>query len=386
MSKEGVMSELAMPPLAKLVLEDLHIEFGARLVPFAGYNMPVQYNMGVMAEHLHCRTAVGFFDVSHMGQVLLYPKNSMIDLGLALERLMPVDVLGLAPWRQRYGLLTTCSGGLLDDLMFANRGDHFLMVVNASRKTEDMAHLIAELSNVAHIALLNDRALFALQGPLAAHVLLRLIPDIGCMHFMDCGIFQSCFGAMWISRSGYTGEDGFEISIVNNTAQDFARALLAMPEVAPIGLGARDSLRLEAGLCLYGHEIDLATSPIEAGLIWAIPKSRRPSGERAGGFLGDTRILQEIAAGPARKRVGLRPQGRAPMRDGTMLYSLDGAKVGSITSGGFGPSLQAPIAMGLVDAHLNTLGMEILGDVRGKKLPVQICSFPFYPTNYLKRS
>ncbi|KRO85948.1 MAG: glycine cleavage system protein T, partial [Rhodobacter sp. BACL10 MAG-120910-bin24] len=329
------MSETALS-LASLVLEDLHAEIGAKFAPFAGSNMPVQYGMGVMAEHLHCRAKAGLFDVSHMGQVLLYPKTTMADLTLALERLMPVDVLGLGLGRQRYGFLTQANGGILDDVMFANRGDHFFIVVNAGRKTEDLAHFAAELSAQAFITPVTERALLALQGPLAAKAMARIVPDIQSLYFMDCGVFNSDFGEIWVSRSGYTGEDGFEISVPNAGAAALAYALFAMPEVAPIGLGARDSLRLEAALCLYGHEIDTSISPIEAGLTWAISKQRRPNGARAGGYLGADAIEAQMRSGPTRKRVGLYPEGRAPMRDGTVLFSTSGVEVGRVTSGGFG--------------------------------------------------
>jgi aminomethyltransferase len=379
------MSETALS-LASLVLEDLHAEIGAKFAPFAGSNMPVQYGMGVMAEHLHCRAKAGLFDVSHMGQVLLYPKTTMADLTLALERLMPVDVLGLGLGRQRYGFLTQANGGILDDVMFSNRGDHIFIVVNAGRKTEDLAHFAAELSAQAFITPVTDRALLALQGPLAAKAMARIVPDIQSLYFMDCGVFNSDFGEIWVSRSGYTGEDGFEISVPNAGAAALAYALFAMPEVAPIGLGARDSLRLEAALCLYGHEIDTSISPIEAGLTWAISKQRRPNGARAGGYLGADAIEAQMRSGPTRKRVGLYPEGRAPMRDGTVLFSTSGVEVGRVTSGGFGPSLSAPIAMGLVDAAHSALGLDLLGEVRGKKLPVKICALPFFPNHFRKRS
>ncbi|MCC7320755.1 MAG: glycine cleavage system aminomethyltransferase GcvT [Rubellimicrobium sp.] len=375
------MGDDANDNLLLLGLNDLHVELGARMVPFAGYSMPVQYPAGVMKEHLHTRAAAGLFDVSHMGQVILRPKTGMAELALALEALMPVDVAGLAPGRQRYGIFTDDAGGILDDLMFANRGDHFLLVVNAGRKHEDVAHLRAHLAGVADLDFVGDRALLALQGPAAEAVLAAHVADAPALKFMDSVVRETAFGALWISRSGYTGEDGFEISVPEAGAHAFARALLADPRVAPIGLGARDSLRLEAGLCLYGHDIDTTTSPVEAGLTWAIPKLRRTGGARAGGFPGATRILRELAEGPARVRVGLRPEGRAPMREGTVLFH-GAAAVGAITSGGFGPSIEAPMAMGYVPPALATAGTALEGEVRGRRMPVTVAPLPFHSTSY----
>ncbi len=352
------------------------------MVPFAGYEMPVQYPAGVMKEHLHTRSAAGLFDVSHMGQVILRPKADMASLALAFEAMMPVDVLGLAAGRQRYGLFTNDSGGVLDDLMFANRGDHFFVVVNAACKDTDVAHMRAHLSDVATVEYIENRALLALQGPQAGAVLARLIPQTAAMRFMDVArpVWQG--GELWVSRSGYTGEDGFEISLPETAAEAFARALLDHPEVMPIGLGARDSLRLEAGLCLYGHDLDEATSPVEAALTWAIQKSRRAGGDRAAGFPGADRILSELGSGPHRLRVGLQPEGRAPMRDGTELFVATGEKVGTVTSGGFGPSVEAPVAMGYVLASNAIVGTSLLGEVRGRRLAVTVCDLPFHPTRY----
>ena len=346
-------------------------------MPFAGYEMPVQYAAGVMKEHLHTRSAAGLFDVSHMGQVILKPKAGMAALAAGFEALMPVDVAGLAEGRQRYGLFTNDAGGVLDDLMFANRGDHLFVVVNAARKGHDIPHMAKHLANVAEVIPVTDRALLALQGPLAVACLSRIEPRVAAMKFMDVGVF----GDLWVSRSGYTGEDGYEISVPLDKAEAFARELLAMPEVLPIGLGARDSLRLEAGLCLYGHDLDETTSPVEAGLTWAIQKSRRAGGAREGGFPGAARILRELAEGPSRLRVGLRPEGRAPMREGTALFSGD-APTGTITSGGFGPSVEAPVAMGYVPAAQATIGTALTGEVRGKRLPVTVAAMPFQPTTY----
>jgi aminomethyltransferase len=363
--------------LLRLGLDALHEGLGGKMVPFAGYRMPVQYADGVLKEHLHTRSAAGLFDVSHMGQVILRPKGSMDDLKLAFEALMPVDVLGLAEGRQRYGLLTNDAGGILDDLMVTNRGDHLYVVVNAACKAEDIAHMTRTMSGVA-VEPVTDRALLALQGPGAEAALVALLPGVADMRFMD----HRGIGDLWVSRSGYTGEDGFEISVPEGQAEGFARRLLAQPGVAPIGLGARDSLRLEAGLCLYGHDIDTTTSPVEAGLGWAIQRSRRVGGARAGGFPGSARILKELTEGSDRLRVGLRPEGRAPMREGVELFTAEGAPVGRVTSGGFGPSVNAPIAMGYVARRDATIGTILLGELRGKRLPVTVTELPFHPTSY----
>lgn len=375
------MADLDVTDLKRLPLHDLHVALGGRMVPFAGYEMPVQYPAGVMKEHLHTRTAAGLFDVSHMGQVILRPKADMEHLMRAFEALMPVDVLGLKEGRQRYGLFTSDDAGILDDLMFANRGVHLFVVVNAACKAADIAHMRAHLATAAEVIALTDRALFALQGPQAEAALARLVPGVTAMRFMDVVTLNWNGAELWISRSGYTGEDGFEISVPEAQANAFAKALLDQPEVAPIGLGARDSLRLEAGLCLYGHDIDASTSPVEAGLDWAIPKVRRAGGARAGGFPGAYRILPELQHGAARRRVGLRPEGRAPMREETPLFHGGGA-VGAITSGGFGPSVEGPIAMGYVPAALATPGSALTGEVRGKRLPVTVCALPFRPSTY----
>ena len=363
--------------LLYLGLNDLHVALGGKMVPFAGYSMPVQYPMGVMKEHLHTRSAAGLFDVSHMGQVILKPRGTYEETALAFEALMPVDVLGVKPGRQRYGLFTNDAGGILDDLMFANRGDHLFVVVNAACKAADIAHMTAHLSDVCEVIPVTDRALLALQGPLAEAALARLVPEVAAMRFMDVGVF----GDIWVSRSGYTGEDGFEISVPMDQAEGFATRLLDMPEVMPIGLGARDSLRLEAGLCLYGHDIDTTTSPVEAGLTWAIQKARKAGGDREGGFPGAARILCELAEGPARCRVGLRPEGRAPMRDHTALFAGEMA-AGEVTSGGFGPSVEGPIAMGYVPAQYAEIGTKLDGEVRGKRMPVTVAAMPFQPTTY----
>jgi len=359
-------------------LHDLHVALGARMVPFAGYSMPVQYPMGVLREHLHTRASAGLFDVGHMGQVILRSRSGMAAMVEGFEAMMPVDVAGLAQGRQRYGLFTNETGGILDDLMFANRGDHLFVVVNAACKEQDIAHLQTHLADVAEVIPVTDRGLLALQGPMAEAVLDRLIPGTAAMRFMDAAVF----GDIWVSRSGYTGEDGYEISVPDAQVATLAEAMLADPAVAPIGLGARDSLRLEAGLCLYGHDIDTTTSPVEAGLTWAIQKVRRTGGTRAGGFPGDGRILQELNDGPERLRVGLRPDGRAPMREGTDLFVPDGTPIGRVTSGGFAPSLDAPVAMGYVAFSHTSPGTRIEGEVRGKRLPATVVPLPFRPSTY----
>lgn len=371
------MADLDDAGLLRLGLHDLHLGLGGKMVPFAGYEMPVQYSDGVMKEHLHTRLAAGLFDVSHMGQVILRPRSGMDDLKLAFERMMPVDVLGLAEGRQRYGLFTNESGGILDDLMFTNRGDHLYVVVNAACKTADIAHMTAMMPGVS-VEPVTGRALLALQGPGAEAALAAVLPAVAAMRFMD----HRMLGDIWVSRSGYTGEDGFEISVPDAQAEGFARGLLAKTGVAPIGLGARDSLRLEAGLCLYGHDIDERSSPVEAGLTWAIQKSRRSGGAREGGFPGAGRILHDLTAGPERLRVGLRPEGRAPMREGVEVFAPDGTPVGQVTSGGFGPSVNAPIAMGYVARSHAILGTTLIGEVRGKRLPVTVTELPFHPTSY----
>ena len=367
--------------LLRLELHDLHVALGGRMVPFAGHEMPVQYPAGVLKEHLHTRIAAGLFDVSHMGQVILKPKKSLADLALGFEELVPVDALDLPIGRQRYGMFTDANGGILDDLMFANRGDHLFVVVNAACKAADIAHMKANLAAVAEVVPITNRALLALQGPMAEAALSRLVPGIAAMRFMDMAFLEWSGVELWVSRSGYTGEDGFEISLPNAHAKAFAEALLHEPEVQPVGLGARDSLRLEAGLCLYGHDLDQTTTPVMGNLTWAISKARRAGGEREGGFPGAAKILHELAHGTDRLRVGLRPEGRAPMREGTELY-VGSDLVGSITSGGYGPSVAAPIAMGYVTAAHAKIGAKLEAELRGKRLPVTVCALPFHPTTY----
>ncbi len=374
-----------MADLSRTCLYDLHVELGAKMVPFAGYEMPVQYKLGVMKEHLHCRAAAGLFDVSHMGQVLLRPKSGDVtDAARALESLVPVSILGLAEGRQRYALFTNDAGGVIDDLMVAHRGDHLFAVVNAACKAGDIAHMQAHLSDACDIEVVEDRALLALQGPMAEDALAGIAPAVAEMRFMDVAILESEFGDLWVSRSGYTGEDGFEISVAEGQADDFARALLAQDAVEPIGLGARDSLRLEAGLCLYGNDIDTSTSPVEAALEWAVQKVRRSGGDREGGFPGASRILREFAEGAARRRIGLRPEARAPMRAGTPLFAAaeGGAAIGQVTSGAFGPSIEGPMSMGYVATEFSETGTVLYGEVRGKRLPAAVTDMPFRPSTY----
>ena len=376
-----------MTTLKRTRLYDYHIANGAKMVPFAGYEMPVQYNLGVMKEHLHTRVAAGLFDVSHMGQILLYPKSGVIaDAALAIETLVPVNILSLENGRQRYGMFTNDDGGILDDLMIANRGDHLYIVVNASCKGNDFQHLKNNLGNEFQIDMVEDRSLIALQGPLAEEVLSKLNPTVKELRFMDSITANLLDTECWISRSGYTGEDGYEISIPNSAVEEVVQLLSQDINVEPIGLGARDSLRLEAGLCLYGHDIDINTSPIEGNLNWAIQKARRAGGERAGGFPGAKRIHSELEVGPSKKRVGILPDGRAPMREGTLLYGSDNRNnpIGKVTSGEFGPSIQKSISMGYVLKEYTDLETIIYGDVRGKLLAARVTSIPFKKSNYKK--
>ncbi|MGO4564624.1 glycine cleavage system aminomethyltransferase GcvT [Rhizobium sp. 2YAF20] len=370
--------------LKKTPLHALHVALGARMVPFAGYDMPVQYPSGVLKEHLHTRTSAGLFDVSHMGQVIVRARSGRNeDAALALESLVPVDLLGLKPGRQRYGFFTDENGGILDDLMIANRSDHFFVVVNAGCKHEDLLHLQTKIGDRCQITLL-DRALVALQGPRSQAVVAELWAGLSEMKFMDVRDVGLHDVACLVSRSGYSGEDGYEISIPADKAQTVANWLLEHPDVQPIGLGARDSLRLEAGLCLYGNDIDTTTSPVEAGLEWAIQKARRNGGDRAGGFPGARRILEELETGALRRRVGLKPEGKAPVRGHAKLYADAGGRteIGEVTSGGFGPSVEFPVAMGYVPTSHASPGTPIFAEVRGKYLPVTVSALPFIAPTY----
>ncbi|MEO9778687.1 MAG: glycine cleavage system aminomethyltransferase GcvT [Sedimentitalea sp.] len=372
-----------MTDLKQTPLHPLHDELGARMVGFAGYSMPVQYPEGIMAEHSQTRNSAGLFDVSHMGQVIL-SGAPYADIAAAFETLVPMDVAGLGEGRQRYGLFLNDRGGILDDLMFANRGDHLYVVVNAACKEADIARMKSALEPGITVTEVTDRALLALQGPEAQTVLESLNARVIDMAFMDVATVMLDGVECWVSRSGYTGEDGYEISVPNRHAEALARLLLSHDAVAPIGLGARDSLRLEAGLCLYGHDIDETTLPAEAGLTWAIQKARRTDGARAGGFPGADAVLAQMAAGPARKRVGLRPEGRAPMREGVALFAASegGDQVGVITSGGFGPTVGGPVAMGYVPTELAAPETTVYGELRGKRLPLKVTKLPFVAANF----
>ena len=361
-------------------LNALHLELGARMVPFAGYSMPVQYPAGLMAEHHHTRQAAGLFDVSHMGQLALSGPNA----AAAFESLMPVDVIGLGVNKQRYGLLLTDEGGIIDDLMFVNRGQDIFVIVNGACKHGDLAHIVERIGGRCSVTPQFDRALLALQGPQAVTALTRLLPGVEGLVFMT-GMAATWNGAdLYVTRSGYTGEDGFEISLPAASADAFSRALLTQPEVKPIGLGARNSLRLEAGLCLYGNDIDTTTTPVEAGLNWAMQKVRRTGGERAGGFPGADVVLAQLdGTRPlTRKRVGLVALERVPVREHTELQSLDGAKIGEVTSGLLGPSTDKPVAMGYVTPEFAATGSRVNALVRGKAVPMEVAALPFLPARY----
>ena len=368
--------------LLKTPLHALHLELGARMVPFAGYDMPVQYPLGVMKEHQHTREHAGLFDVSHMGQILL----SGADAARALETLVPVDIIDLPVGMQRYAMFTNEQGGILDDLMVANLGnDQLFLVVNAACKDQDLAHLRKHLGKHCDIQpLFEERALLALQGPAAVTVLQGLAPEVASMTFMQFAPVTLLGTGCYVSRSGYTGEDGFEISVPAQHAEALARHLLADPQVQAIGLGARDSLRLEAGLCLYGHDMNDSTTPVEASLLWAISKNRRAEGSRAGGFPGADIIFAQQQNGVARKRVGLLPQERTPVREGAEIVDAEGTVIGNVCSGGFGPTLGAPLAMGYLDTAFTALDSEVWAIVRGKPVPLKVSKLPFVPQRYYR--
>ncbi|WP_236574366.1 glycine cleavage system aminomethyltransferase GcvT [Hydrogenophaga sp. PBL-H3] len=356
------------------------------MVPFAGYSMPVQYPAGLMAEHHHTRAAAGLFDVSHMGQLRLIGA----DAAAAFESLMPVDVIDLAVGKQRYGLLLNDEGGIIDDLMFVNRnianGGDIFVIVNGACKHGDLTHIVDRIGGRCTVEPQFDRGLLALQGPLAATALQRLVPGVDKLVFMTGGAFTWQGTDLFITRSGYTGEDGFEISVPGDRAEAFARALLAEPEVKPVGLGARNSLRLEAGLCLYGHDIDTTTTPVEAALNWAMQKVRRTGGARAGGFPGAARVLAQLdgTAPLARKRVGLIALERIPVRDHTELQTTSGETIGEVTSGLLGPSADQPVAMGYVSPAHAALGTRLHAMVRGKPVPMEVSAMPFVPNRYFR--
>ena len=361
-------------------LHALHLELGAKMVPFAGYAMPVSYPQGILAEHRQCRESAVLFDVSHMGQLRLTGD----DAAAALETLVPVDIVGLAPGKQRYALFTNDAGGILDDLMVTRRADHLFLVVNAACKEADTTHLRTHLSTRCLIEPLPERALLALQGPKAAAVMQRLAPELAKLTFMTGGEATIHGVACFATRSGYTGEDGFEISVAAAEAETLARALLAEPEVAPAGLGARDTLRLEAGLCLYGHDIDTTTTPVQAGLTWAIQKVRRPGGERAGGYPGAQTIAAQLADGAPMKRVGLVGLERVPVREGAHIVDDAGLGIGRVTSGTVGPSVGQPIAMAYLPSALAVPGTVVHADVRGKRQPLRVSPLPFAPHRYFR--
>ena len=367
-------------------LHALHLKLGARMVPFAGYSMPVQYPAGLMAEHRHCRDSAALFDVSHMGQLRLLGD----DAAAALESLVPVDLIGLGVGRQRYAFLTNAGGGLLDDLMVtrpdadgkqAGFGELFL-VVNAGCKQADLQHLTTQIGQRCSVQAMPGRALLALQGPRAVDALARLNADVARLVFMTGGLFDLGGLPCFVTRSGYTGEDGFEISVAAHEATALAEALLSQPEVRPAGLGARDTLRLEAGLCLYGHDIGTTTSPVEAGLTWAMQKVRRPGGERAGGYPGAAAIEGQLATGAASRRVGLVGFERVPVREGTALVDAQGRRLGTVTSGTLAPSVDRPIAMAYLPADHAGAQHEVYAEVRGRRLPMRVTPMPFHPHRY----
>ena len=373
-------------PLLQTPLHELHLSLGARMVPFAGYAMPVQYPAGLMAEHKQCRESAALFDVSHMGQVRLVGA----DAAAALETLVPVDVCELGVGRQRYAFFTNASGGLLDDLMIVRPGpgsaaetfgDLFL-IVNAGCKDADLRHMLSHIGQRCKVVAMPERALLALQGPLAVQALSRLNGAVAQLKFMSGGVFDLVDTPCFVTRSGYTGEDGFEISVPTGQAMALAQALLQQPEVKPAGLGARDTLRLEAGLCLYGHDINETTSPVEAGLSWAIQKVRRPGGARAGGYPGADLIERHLAGAALSKRVGLVGLERVPVREGAAIVDAHGHKLGTVTSGTLAPTVNQPIAMAYLPVEHAQPHHEVYAEVRGKRLPMRVSPMPFNPHRY----
>ena len=377
------------PDLKRTPLYEFHLAHGAKMIEFAGHTLPIQYRAGVLSEHHHTRKAASLFDVSHMGQIVIRPDGARFDdLCLALESLAPVDVLDLADHRQRYGFLTSETGGILDDFMFAKRSGELFLVVNGARRECDVSHLQAHLPPFCRIdVLFEHRGLIALQGPASESALARLGADIRGMRFMDIRDLDLSGHACWVSRSGYTGEDGFEISTPINATTAVAQALIDSGSVRPAGLGARDSLRLEAGLCLHGNDIDERTTPVEANLAWAIQRVRRPGGNREGGYPGAALIGQQISSGANRVRVGLAPAGRVPMRSGAVIFADQDSSepIGIVTSGGFGPSVNAPVSMGYVETEFSEPGSTVAVDVRNRRLGATVASLPFVTTNYRRR-
>ena len=373
---------LSAPATALLTtpLHALHLELGAKMVGFGGYDMPVQYATGVMAEHKHTRAAAGLFDVSHMGQLRLIGEHA----AAALETLVPVDVVSLGLFKQRYALFTNEAGGILDDLMIARRPNDLFLVVNAGCKQQDIAHVQAHIGDQCQVVPMSEQALLALQGPQAVTALARLNAAVAQLTFMTGGFFKLDGIDTFLTRSGYTGEDGFEISVHQDQAEALARKLLAQPEVLPIGLGARDSLRLEAGLCLYGHDINTETTPVEASLTWAIQKVRRAGGARAGGYPGAAVIERQLADGADRKRVGLISSARMPVREGAVLVAADGTELGVVTSGTLGPTVNQPVALGYLPLAYAAVGTQVFAIVRDKRTPLTVTSTPFTPNGYFR--
>ena len=366
--------------LAHTPLHALHVELGARMVPFAGYDMPVSYPAGILAEHRHCRNGAALFDVSHMGQLRLVGERA----GAALETLVPADVVGLAPGQQRYTQFTNANGGILDDLMVTRREHDWLLIVNAARKLADTEHLVRHIGNRCQVEPLPQQALLALQGPQAVVVLRTLNPDVAAMTFMTGRALTLAGAPCFVTRSGYTGEDGFELSVPADMADALARTLLALPGVRPAGLGARDTLRLEAGLCLYGHDIDEQTTPVQAARAWAIQKVRRAGGARAGGYPGAATIDAQLTSGTAVRRVGLVGLERVPVREGATILDAHGHRLGAVTSGTIGPTVDQPVAMAYVAANHAGAHHEVYADVRGKSQPMRVSPMPFTPHRYVR--
>jgi aminomethyltransferase len=366
--------------LATTPLHALHIELGAKMVPFAGYDMPVSYPAGILAEHRHCRDSAALFDVSHMGQLRLIGD----DAAKALETLVPMDVIDLAVGRQRYAFFTNSCGGLLDDLMITRRENDLLLIVNAACKAADFTHLVTHIGHRCTVQPLPERALLALQGPKAVLALTRLNTEVATLTFMTGRSFALAGADCFVTRSGYTGEDGFEISVPSDQAEALARTLLDLPEVKPAGLGARDTLRLEAGLCLYGHDINEITTPVEAGLTWAIQKVRRSGGARHGGYPGAATIDAQLATGASTKRVGLIGLERVPVREGATIIDAHGHKLGHVTSGTLSPTVKEPIAMAYLAANHALPHHEVYAEVRGKRQPMRVSSMPFAPHRYFR--
>jgi aminomethyltransferase len=366
--------------LLKTPLHALHVELGAKMVPFAGYDMPVSYPQGILAEHRQCRTSAALFDVSHMGQLRLLGD----DAARALETLVPVDVVDLGPRKQRYALFTNAAGGILDDLMITRREGDLLVIVNAACKEADTRHLVTQIGHRCTVAPMPDHALLALQGPLAVAALARLDAGVARLTFMTGGSFRLAGSDCFVTRSGYTGEDGFEISVPGEQAMALAKALLREPEVRPAGLGSRDTLRLEAGLCLYGHDIDDKITPVEAALTWAIQKVRRPGGARAGHYPGAAAIESQLANGAPIKRVGLVGLERVPVREGAAIVDAHGRRLGHVTSGTLAPTVNQPIAMAYLAANHAQPHHEVYAEVRGKRLPMRVTAMPFAPHRYVR--